>query len=142
MLRRALTSALALAGCATPSVDSLTKATREIHGDFDGDGQLDAAFMREDNEGALRVEVVSAADPAAPVQIWGGDITSLPHFSIETAPPGMYHTACDLYGGCPANVPVQVTLTHDGIFVREVDRANYLLYYWDGAAFQNIIVAE
>lgn len=110
-------------------------------GDYNGDDKGDAVRFYESEDGALTIGVYFIISGEI-TPIWGGDISSFERFSVSTAPAGTYSTACDLYGGCPVDVPEQVTLTHDGVFVHEVDRANDLLYYWDGAAFQNIIVAE
>lgn len=98
--------------------------------------------MREDEEGVLWVVIVRAADAATPIEVWGGDIASLPYFTIATARPGTYRSACELYDGCPPEVPEQLTLVHDAILVREAHRDADLLYYWNGTAFQSFIVAN
>ena len=139
---RPLIAALVLVACATPALHPFDDAISEIHGDFDGDRRRDIALMREDDEGVQWVVIVRAADAATPIEVWGGDLASSPYFSITTARPGTYHSACEPYGGCPPEVPEQVTLMHDAILVREAHPHADILYYWNGTAFQSLPVAN
>lgn len=118
----------------------LPDLTRAL-GDFDGDAQRDEAAFYETDEGALVVAVHFAARPNEPVIIWGGDISSIPYFSISTAAPGVHPVACWLYDACDS-MPSSVTLTHEGITLHAHDGPGELLYYWDGAAFQNVMPRE
>lgn len=115
---------------------------KHARGDFDGDGQIDLADFFESNEGALTLLVRRASAPDSPLAIWGGDIASFPYFEVSTAPAGTYRTMCHVYDGCGSTVPAQVTLTHEGIIVHALEGPAEYLYYWDGGAFQNIIISE
>jgi hypothetical protein len=73
-------------------------------------------------------------------RLWGADISSLPSYAIRTAPPGLYQTACHLYGDDCGGSPREVSLTHDGLIVQRVDEGSALLYYWDGDEFKNVVI--
>jgi hypothetical protein len=114
----------------------------DIRGDFDGDGRQDIAVFEETPDGVLSVIVRRAAAPDQPISIWGGDIASAPYFAISAAPPGTYHTMCHLYDSCGTTIPEQVTLAHDGIIVHALEGPAEFYYYWDGAAFRDILISE
>ena len=139
----ALATLALLAACAHDPMRGLTpiSGTTPITGDFDGDGRADSTGLFEDEGGHLLV-VVQRAASRQPLQIWGGDISSLPAYEIHVAPPGHYVTACELYGPGCSGAPLEVTLTHEGVIVRQIEPRSDLLYYWDHGAFENIIVRE
>jgi hypothetical protein len=114
----------------------------DLQGDFDGDGRRDTAAFEESEDGNLVLVVHLAAAPETPAVIWSGDVSSAPYFSASTTGPGTYRTMCHLYDGCGSTVPPQVTLTHDAVVVHALEGPADFLYYWDGSAFQNIIVGE
>lgn len=133
-LRLILIAAVVAACASTPDT------THRISGDFDGDGRRDTAAFEENADGVLEVLVRRAAAPGETPALWGGDISSWPRFALRAAPPGRYATDCEAYNGCPPNVPPQITLTHDGVIIRGLEDRSTTLYYWDGAAFQNVSI--
>jgi len=135
-----LAGIVALTACA--SAQQASWQNGDIRGDFDGDGRQDIALFEETPDGVLSVIVRRAGAPNEPLSIWGGDIASAPYFAISAAPPGTYRTMCHLYDGCGANVPEQVTLAHDGIIVHALEGPAEFYYYWDGAAFRDILISE
>lgn len=144
-MRRALALATAflITACAHAPANTLTPITSSptIHGDFDGDGRADSVGFSENDEGAL-LAIVQRAATREPIEIWGGDISSLPYFTIRSTGPGRYRTQCEVYGDNCGGVPREVTLTHDGIVVVALEGPAEFLYYWDGAEFRDIIISE
>jgi hypothetical protein len=112
-----------------------------ISGDFDGDGDVDAAAFYETDEGDLVVAVEHTTPDDMPI-IWGGDISSLPRFTIRTAPPGLYQPDCAVYGPGCGGEPESVTLTHDGIIVEGIEDHSRTLYHWANGEFENVSVLE
>ncbi|MEZ5956308.1 MAG: hypothetical protein R3C27_03740 [Hyphomonadaceae bacterium] len=111
-------------------------------GDFDGDGKVDSAAFFEDEDGNLVIAVARAADDNYMPIIWGGDLSSLPHFTFRTAGPGVYRNLCHLYDPDCGGAPSQVTLTHDGIIVTALEGPAEYLYYWEDGRFKDIIISE
>jgi hypothetical protein len=70
--------------------------------------------------------------------------SDLPHLQITTVPPGTYRTACDRYfDACRDRVPAETVILTDGLVMRVLSEPTArFLHYWDGAAFQNILIAE
>ncbi len=114
----------------------------DANGDFDGDGRIDTARYFEDDEGNLVIGVHLRRGSLRPTRVWSGDISSLPRFTFRSAPPGLYHTACELYGDGCGSAPAHVTLTHDGIIVEGLEDHSRTLYYWSGGAFRNVSILE
>src|SRR5262245_13719800 len=112
-----------------------------ISGDYDGDGHTDTAQFFEDREGALIIGVQSRARREVR-RIWSGDLSSFERFTFRTAPPGLYRTACHLYGEDCGGAPREISLTHEGIIVTALEGSAEYLYYWDGETFQNVIISE
>jgi hypothetical protein len=143
---RVLAPALFLAACASTAVTAPTPITgtpgMQASGDYDGDGRTDRAAFFETEDGVLALMVHRAAAPREPLTLWGGDISSLPYYTVRTAPPGRYETACALYGGCGDAIPSEVTLTHNALMVLGSEHNSVLLYYWDGRAFRDILLQE
>jgi hypothetical protein len=144
-LSLALSLALMVAACAQTGVGD-TPITglpdMQATGDFDGDSRTDRAAFIETETGVLALIVRRAAAPNAPLMLWGGDISSLPYYTVRTAPPGHYVTACALYGGCGDAIPAEITLTHDGLFVLSSEHEAKSLYFWENGAFRDILLQE
>lgn len=135
--------ALAATACTAASQGiAANDPAKHARGDYDGDGRADRADFEEDDKGHLVLIVRRAATPDESLEIWGGDIASYPYFTVSTAPPGTYRTVCEVYNGCGTSVPERVTLTHNGIVVHALEGPAAYLYYWDGAAFHDIIIDE
>lgn len=119
------------------------KTDKHAQGDYDGDGLVDQADFFERADGFLILVVRLAAAPDAPIEIWSGELSRFPQALVSAAPPGTYQTLCYLYGGCEGRVPAEVTSTHNGIVVRESNELGRNFYfYWDGAHFRDILIAE
>ena len=119
------------------------KADKHAQGDYDGDGLTDQASFFERADGFLVLVVRLAAAPEEPFEMWHGEIARTPYFSVHTAPPGTYRTLCYLYNGCEGRVPAEVTSTYDGIIVHEpYGLSRNFYFYWDGARFRDILIAE
>lgn len=113
-----------------------------ISGDYDGDGRIDTARYFEDSAGALIIGVQLGARRHDDVQrICSADRSNLPYFAFSTAPTGTYRTMAHLYDQ-NSGVPREVSLAHDAIIVTALEGPAELLYYWDGATFQNIVISE
>jgi|GEM_PF-5845481 len=111
-------------------------------GDFDGDGAVDTAAFFEDEDGNLVAAVHRAADDDYMPIIWSGDISSLPRFTIRTAPPRLYQTDCEGYGPNCGGTPTSVSLTHDGVIVEGLEDHSRTLYYWSNGEFKNVSILE
>jgi len=135
----------ALSACASrpfPLTPFTAEPGAQAVGDFDGDGREDLAVMELNADGFLVVVVRRAAAPHEPDVIWGGEPSSRPYFRISAAAPGRYTTACQVYDAGCGGVPAEVALTHEAIIIDATAEPARYLYYWDGAAFQNIIINE
>ncbi|HVK81329.1 MAG TPA: hypothetical protein VM915_12030 [Verrucomicrobiae bacterium] len=139
----ALAALLGAAACAHTPARVLTPidTSPTIHGDFDGDGRTDSASFFEDDEGHLIVAVERAA-ARRPDEVWGGDIASLPRFTLRAAPPGRYIKLCSIYGAGCVNESIDIELTREGLIVEGVEDLSVILYYWSSSAFRDVAILQ